>query len=171
MTDLDLTAIRTRADAATPGPWWRESDNEYVYGMRRDGRPNGEGIVTVSYYGRVSPNSRVDAEFIAHARHDVTALLDLVDLLQPPTLTPDPWLSHMDQGELLVVRVAELMSAHSIDPASAAQSPDNFSSCVCGRWSEGSMEPGWDDHLAEELFDAGFLARRPARPKDQEPAS
>jgi len=58
----------------------------------------------------------------------------------------------VDERETL----ATLFLAHYLDPASAERSPDNFSSCVCGEWSEGEMEPGWDDHLADVAVDAGF---------------
>ena len=54
-----------------------------------------------------------------------------------------------------------LLQEHYLDSESAKQSPDNFSECVCGGWSEGSMEPGWDDHLIDVLWDAGW---RPALP-------
>lgn len=62
---------------------------------------------------------------------------------------------------------ALLLLAHYIDPESAKQSPDNLSSCICGDWSEGEMEPGWDDHLMEVLWDAGWrpTAPRPAQPR------
>ena len=64
------------------------------------------------------------------------------------TMTPQV----VDERETL----ATLFLAHYLDPASAERSPDNFSSCVCGEWSEGEMEPGWDDHLADVAVDAGF---------------
>lgn len=34
---------------------------------------------------------------------------------------------------------------------------DRNERCACGRWAEGPMEPGWDDHLAQELAAAGLL--------------
>lgn len=49
-----------------------------------------------------------------------------------------------------------IFQQHYLDPESVKQSPDNFSSCICGGWSEGSMEPGWDDHLAEVAIESGF---------------
>ena len=61
MTDLDLAAIQARADAATPGPWTLG----IVYGtvMRSSG-------------GNIARDStEANAEFIAHARTDVPALL------------------------------------------------------------------------------------------------
>ena len=61
----------------------------------------------------------------------------------------------MDDWEIQM-KGAEVLLEHYIDPESAKQSPDNFSSCICDRWSEGAMEPGWDDHLMEVLWDAGW---------------
>lgn len=49
-----------------------------------------------------------------------------------------------------------IFQKHYLDPDSARRSPDNLSECVCGEWSEGEMEPGWDDHLAEVAIAAGF---------------
>lgn len=49
-----------------------------------------------------------------------------------------------------------LLQEHYLDPQSAAESPDNNSSCICGGWGEGPMEPGWDDHLIDVLWDAGW---------------
>jgi hypothetical protein len=59
-----------------------------------------------------------------------------------------------------------IFQCHYLDPKSAQESPDNFSSCICGEWSEGSMEPGWDDHLAEVAIGAGFRLYRPDRPTE-----
>jgi hypothetical protein len=56
--------------------------------------------------------------------------------------------------EALIEAASMLMQKHYLDP-------EDMSSCICGRWGEGEMEPGWDDHLAEELADAGFLAAQP----------
>jgi hypothetical protein len=61
----------------------------------------------------------------------------------------------MDEFEMKEA-AALLLIEHHIDPESAQRSPDNLSSCVCGGWSEGEMEPGWDDHLVDVLWDAGW---------------
>ena len=48
---------------------------------------------------------------------------------------------------------------------------DNNDECVCGGWSSGAMEPGWDDHLGEVAVEAGFrLASRPPVPVTPHPA-
>lgn len=67
------------AEAATPGPWWREGDDEHFYGMRRGGRPNGEGIGSTRYYGKIHPDATADAEFIAAARTAVPELLEALE--------------------------------------------------------------------------------------------
>lgn len=62
MSDIDIDAIRARAEAATPGPW-----------ADHDG-PLLEDVVAYIY-------SDADEAFIAHAREDVPALLAEVERL------------------------------------------------------------------------------------------
>jgi hypothetical protein len=70
MTDLDLEAIKARADAATPGPWDVQTPHVHMDGTTQ---------VRVAPIGKpkifVDTMSQLDAEFIAHARADVPALL------------------------------------------------------------------------------------------------
>jgi len=80
MTEEQLVAIRAREAAATPGPWakdgslyapdvditWADDEGEYVVGTIWD-----NGFVI-----------RADAEFIAHARKDIPALLAENDSLR-----------------------------------------------------------------------------------------
>ncbi|MES2210997.1 MAG: hypothetical protein V4515_12595 [Chloroflexota bacterium] len=78
MTDLDLDAVQARADAATPGPWRV---------VERGGGPDaddGSSILWIGYESGDRPEfawldpdeaTDADAEFIAHARADVPALL------------------------------------------------------------------------------------------------
>lgn len=78
MSDLDLEAIRSRADAATAGPWSVE-----LYEGVRDSRSrlmakNERGFRT----SLADYLTQADAEFIAHAREDVPALLHAADLLR-----------------------------------------------------------------------------------------
>ena len=74
MTDTpDLDAIRARAEAATPDPWivnYEEEDNYSV-------TPNGRWESGVAFAAKAP-----DAEFIAHAREDVPALLVEVERLR-----------------------------------------------------------------------------------------
>jgi len=70
--------------------------------------------------------------------------------------------AHPDDMEAAVLSLT--FQRHYIDTLSARLSPDNHSSCICGEWSEGEMEPGWDDHLAEVAVTAGF--RRSPVPAD-----
>jgi len=65
MSEIDLAAIRARSDAATPGPWRAfhhatEAEVSYV-------GADGHAVAEVRHVA--------DAEFIAHARTDVPALL------------------------------------------------------------------------------------------------
>lgn len=76
MPELDLDAIRARVDGATPGMW---------YWWPLDPRPHfqvgpTESAPVAEVYG---PTERgADAEFIAHARTDVPALLAEVERLR-----------------------------------------------------------------------------------------
>lgn len=64
---LDLAAIRARADAATLGPWTNSGGEHYAV-IDSDDRPE------LAHVG----SSNADAEFVAHAREDVPALLDMI---------------------------------------------------------------------------------------------
>lgn len=92
MSDLDLDAIKARCAAATPGPWewdeYSESDNETVVasGLKTpDVIPDGDwdaGAVlrpTAPHVPSEVVMKRRDAEFIAHARTDVPALVAEVE--------------------------------------------------------------------------------------------
>jgi hypothetical protein len=82
----DLDAIQARADAATEGPWaWEatgEKDNSWAVGLIQDddGEPiegenePGENIVIEGICEGIDAHIP-DAEFIAHARADVPALV------------------------------------------------------------------------------------------------
>lgn len=79
--DLDLAAIRERADAATPGPWELVMEDG-VLEVR-----NGEGDRIFDAYPEVSddttiPGAIADAHFAMRARADVPTLLAEVERLQ-----------------------------------------------------------------------------------------
>lgn len=88
MTNLDLEAIRARANAATEGPWapWFDLDGApHMAGLLMVG--NADGVIPDGEHGvggvDINPIAHTytpeDREFIAHARTDIPALLDLVD--------------------------------------------------------------------------------------------
>jgi len=81
MSELDLAAIRARADAATPGPW-------KLWGMSVLADPVGDSnldtAILVANTAFRDANGRLrtnDADFIAAARTDVPALLAEVERL------------------------------------------------------------------------------------------
>jgi hypothetical protein len=108
MTPEQLAAIRARADAATAGPWeWRDSLRFIFLGkselitIRRflhrgavcaKGRCPGYKLDIVDYLTNPilrkiqcalkSNQAELDAQFIAHARADIPALLDHIERLQ-----------------------------------------------------------------------------------------
>lgn len=71
LSDKDLEGIRKRCDAATKGPWERVSDHVFTKGPRPQ-----ERNVTVA-----ACECKADAEFIAHARTDIPALLQHIAAL------------------------------------------------------------------------------------------
>jgi hypothetical protein len=80
MTPAELAEIRARAEAATPGPWVRYSRDF------RDARSHsvvgpGHAVRAFTGYGPRGGTAQTDAEFIAHARTDVPALLAEVERL------------------------------------------------------------------------------------------
>jgi len=77
-----LDTIRERADAATPGPWATalEVDHDGQYWVVTP--PDGSVLFSVCKVGhKGEPKTEEDAEFIAHARTDIPALLAHIDAL------------------------------------------------------------------------------------------
>lgn len=85
---FDLQAIRARSEAATPGPWeWRVCGNDSVY-IRAETL---DGVIELEddYSGYPECGEHLimemlghDADFIAHARTDIPAMLAEVGRLQ-----------------------------------------------------------------------------------------
>lgn len=76
---LDLDAIKVRCEAATPGPWFVDRGGEFddpyysIPAVCRD--KYGDNSLMVG-------SDKATAEFIAHARTDVPALVDEVERLR-----------------------------------------------------------------------------------------
>lgn len=79
---LDLNAIEERAEKATPGPWINTFDNpphpEFGYGISQSATSYPHAVICLPHpntgRGTFKP-SRETANFIAHARTDIPALL------------------------------------------------------------------------------------------------
>lgn len=73
----EWTALEEAAKRATPGPWWKEEPHvdACVYAHVAGGRPNGEGLLQVRYYGQKHPNAENDATYIAMANPKTTLAL------------------------------------------------------------------------------------------------
>lgn len=115
MTDEELQAIRTRAEAATPGPWTEGAGTvaggevrELVIG------PDGRTIIAMAYggFGHPMPDcTREDRAFIAAARTDVPALLAEVERLRAERDEVEALLPavfrfvHKETGELALVEI------------------------------------------------------------------
>ena len=77
---LDLEAIRVRAAAATPGPW--TADHEWCQINTPDGRRLLEVLLGDNDTRDNARQAIADAEFVAHANQDVSALLAEIGRLQ-----------------------------------------------------------------------------------------
>ena len=81
--NLDLDAIEARAKAATPGPWVVDKDafGIGVIAESQIGIPDNdpEGVYIADCYKK---SAEVHAEFIAHAREDIPALIAEVRRLE-----------------------------------------------------------------------------------------
>ena len=84
LTDEQLAEIRTRLEAATPGPWVRGQNgpiwNSRVYGPANHGAESGPLCDTL---GIQNPERRTaNRDFIAHAPTDIRALLTEIERLR-----------------------------------------------------------------------------------------
>lgn len=79
MNDEQLTAIRARCEAATPGPW-RENEFTGSEDIHQVVPSNPSVLFEHGAICDIIP-SKADTRFIAHAREDVPALLDEVERL------------------------------------------------------------------------------------------
>lgn len=78
MTENELNDIRNRASRATPGPWQTVNEGKMTSSVTQS--PGGYGKA-ITGWGRVL-QWNADAEFIAHARTDVPALVEQVKRLR-----------------------------------------------------------------------------------------
>ena len=102
MSDLDLDAIRARADAATPGPWG------FCIPHNRDW-PNPDPIFGATPGDEVAWTRRnADWNFIAHAREDIPALLDEVDRLRRACRTIGHVMDHIYESLRPIIDAAGL---------------------------------------------------------------
>ena len=95
---IDPSAIRARADKATPGPWAQEYFQGTVMLPGSIGEPMGHEA------------TRDDHLFMGHARTDVPALLDVIDVLARLLLNPD-WQLEKDGRLFLAYRPEEVIEA------------------------------------------------------------
>lgn len=78
---IDLEAIKARCEAATPGPWLENVSIVHVDAP--DETPSRDAIVADTHWdGKAFERVRGDAEFIAHARQDVPALVAEVERMR-----------------------------------------------------------------------------------------
>lgn len=83
MAELDLDSMRARADAASPGPWTIENGSIFHAGPSESRTNERWGTFVVASIGAhdIGRPGPVNTAFIAHARTDMPALLDLVEKL------------------------------------------------------------------------------------------
>lgn len=82
MNEKELAEIKARAEAATPGPW--VADKQYPNTFNVTFPKPSKGIVYVD--NMAIPQAENDADFIAHARADVPALVSEVERLNDTLL-------------------------------------------------------------------------------------
>ncbi len=82
MTTAELAAIRARADAATPGPWEKDyrgggaiHGGEVVEFVR--GSSTTQVALATGLHEQVSGTQDANAEFVAHARADASAVVHM----------------------------------------------------------------------------------------------
>jgi hypothetical protein len=112
MNEEQLTAIRQRAEAATPGPWMTGALNPYrdravIYQTSEAQKVNPFHWQVRAICREVRAN---DADFLEHARADIPALLDAVARLRA-ALTEiaeaDPWVTKSDIGRRFDIDTAK----------------------------------------------------------------
>lgn len=114
MIIADLEAIKRRCEAATPGPW-EVNGSPHDRHMATVGR---HYITTPNREGRSSRNEAI-AEFIAHAREDLPALLEAVERL------------------LSMLRDAETEAQMQASESSRLR--------VCAEWARRTIDEEWPD--------------------------
>jgi uncharacterized small protein (DUF1192 family) len=151
MTDEELQVIRARYEAATPGPWrvehGRYSGADWLIGSLGTGYfDNGMHFVHITtnrvraseLYG----NASVDAEFIAHAREDIPALLAEVERLRAELAKGgEIWLS--SENAKLRAEV-ERLRAEADKPCLCCREGGCVDGCACSR------KPGAVSHIYTE---------------------
>lgn len=96
----NIEEIRERCEKATAGPWMQKelADCSEIY----DANSWGKALRPLALVG----SSTIDAEFIAHAREDIPALLDHIEALHSELtkrrkLAEDYYQSLVDNGQFL----------------------------------------------------------------------
>lgn len=72
---IDLEAIRARAEEATQGPWKVMEQGNTVPSLQVVNEVLWENPKQIKVCSSISPKREADADFIAHAREDIPALL------------------------------------------------------------------------------------------------
>jgi len=121
LTAEQIAEIRARCDAATQGPWYSVSDGLYIHDRLTEYDENGirtgktansvAEIHNYPTYGKSSPrlNRVYNAEFIAHTRQDIPALLDALEAAEAGAQTLQ---IALDESVKLLAHEEELLNMH-----------------------------------------------------------
>ena len=115
MNSDELTAIRQRAEKATPGEWytvglpWNHEPFTWVIAGSEDphqGKPVCDCIYIDSWEGDAEApdysQSCIDMDFIAHARTDIPKLLDYIELLEKAITNLNKFAYKVDEDALQI---------------------------------------------------------------------
>ncbi len=136
---LDLDAIEARAAAATPGPWGANTPPGVV-------AANGRNVLGV--FGGSAQDER-DAEFTAHAREDVPALLAEVRRLRARVVELERPAVEARRDEIRQSYTDLIAAAEEAPDIAAADNPTPL------RWGLGDVLWGDDDTVTVLLSGPG----------------
>jgi len=119
MGELDLDAIRARAEAATPGPWTADTNEPFGPELQGIFAPGSRRYIVKADIDYAEdediPDAVVtaDAEFIAHARADIPELLAEVERLESEIATQARLLVGRDVGDEASMLLAALHDSNA----------------------------------------------------------
>lgn len=150
---INLDAIKARAEAATEGPWrldgpWWIDDPSDPDCPAALAMVTGPGRVGIMVPERTDAND-ADAEFIAHARTDVPALVAEVERLQAVVARVEALAVTVDNRMMATAKPAEIWAALRGEDAC-----EGSPFCPGDTHTEGCYSLAWTDEERQQCTDA-----------------